>query len=72
MQIADQYERYMLTLINQERAKVGAAPLKLEQNLNVAAEEHSEWMLRRDIFSHTGASGRAAFVMIRRICTRPS
>jgi len=57
MQIADQYERYMLTLINQERAKVGAAPLKLEQNLNVAAEEHSEWMLRRDIFSHTGASG---------------
>lgn len=57
MQIADQYERYMLTLINQERAKAGAAPLKLEQNLNVAAEAHSEWMLNRDIFSHTGVSG---------------
>lgn len=57
MQIADQYERYMLTLINQERAKVGAAPLKLEQNLNVAAQAHSDWMLDRDIFSHTGVSG---------------
>jgi len=57
MQTADQYERYMLTLINQERAKVGAAALKLEKNLNASAQSHSQWMLNRDVFSHTGVSG---------------
>lgn len=60
MAIANQNERYMLTLINAERAKVGAAPLKLEQNLNTSAERHSEWMLNKDIFSHTGAGGSSA------------
>lgn len=54
---ADQYERYMLELINAERAKVGAPPLQLEQRLNDAAEAHSDWMLREDIFSHTGVGG---------------
>ena len=54
---ADEYERYMLELINAERAKVGAAPLRLELNLNQAAEDHSEWMLATDIFSHTGVGG---------------
>lgn len=60
MQVADQYERYMLSLINAERAKVGAAPLKLEQNLNVSAERHSEWMLAADVFSHSGSGGSSA------------
>lgn len=60
MSIADVYERYMLELINQERAAVGAPPLQLEQNLNLAADRHSLWMLEEDIFSHTGVGGSSA------------
>ena len=52
---ADSLELQMLGLINAERAKAGAGPLKLELNLNQAAEDHSEWMLAVDKFSHTGA-----------------
>lgn len=50
-------EYYMLTLINEERARIGVAPLRLEQHLNDAAEDHSEWMLAADVFSHTGQGG---------------
>lgn len=44
----------MLELINGERAKVDAPPLHLELNLNEAAENHTQWMLAVDVFSHTG------------------
>lgn len=47
----------MLELINAERASVGAGALQLELNLNQAAEDHSEWMIATDIFSHTGVGG---------------
>jgi Ca2+-binding RTX toxin-like protein len=57
MSQADSFERLMLDLINQERAKVGAAPLKLELRLNHAAEDYSEDMLEQDFFSHTGQDG---------------
>ncbi len=57
---ADALERYMLELINAERAAVGRAPLQLEQHLNQSAEDHSEWMLAADRFSHTGAGGSSA------------
>ena len=57
MTYADQYERYMLDLINADRAKLGADPLMLERNLNQASEDHSKWMLRTDDFSHTGVGG---------------
>ncbi len=57
---ADQYERYMLELINAARANVGAAPLRLELSLNQSAEDHSEWMLQTNYFSHTGAGGSSA------------
>ncbi|MEL6641603.1 MAG: CAP domain-containing protein [Pseudomonadota bacterium] len=60
MTIADEYERYMLELINAERAAVGAPPLQLEQNLNLAADRHSLWMLDADVFSHTGVGGSSA------------
>ncbi|WP_199520028.1 CAP domain-containing protein [Ruegeria atlantica] len=46
----------MLDLINAERAKVGAPPLVLELNLNEASEDHSKWMIVKDIFSHTGVN----------------
>lgn len=65
MTIATQYERYMLELINAERAKVGAPALQLEQNLNAAADAHSDWMLDVDIFSHTGVNGSSPTKRIR-------
>lgn len=65
MTIATQYERYMLDLINIERAKVGASALQLEKNLNTSADAHSAWMLEEDIFSHTGVDGSSATQRIR-------
>lgn len=62
---ASQLERYMLTLINQERTSRGLDPLQLERNLNASAEDHSEWMLQTDTFSHTGAGGSSATDRIR-------
>lgn len=62
MSSADQYERQMLELINEERAKVGAQALKLELNLNAAAQDHSRWMLQTDIFSHTGVGNSSAMM----------
>lgn len=53
---ASTYERQMLDLINAERAQRGIAPVQLELRLNTAAEDHSQWMLARDVFSHTGAN----------------
>jgi len=53
-------EFYMLDLINQERAANGRDPLKLEQNLNQSAEDHSLWMIDSNIFSHTGAGGSSS------------
>lgn len=60
MTIATEYERYMLELINQERAAVSAPPLQLERNLNLSADRHSAWMLEEDIFDHTGVNGSSA------------
>lgn len=65
MSVANEYERYMLELINAERAKVGAPPLKLELNLNEAAEDHSSWMLNTDTFSHEGVGGSSPTIRIR-------
>ena len=50
----------MLNLINQERRAAGLPDLQLEQRLNSAAEDHSQWMLTQDVFSHTGAGGSSA------------
>ena len=60
MSAANEYERYMLELINADRALVGAPALVLELNLNAAAEAHSLWMLETDVFSHTGVDGSSA------------
>lgn len=54
---ADSFERQMLDLINAERVSRGLDPVQLERNLNQSAEDHSKWMLRADVFSHTGAGG---------------
>ena len=57
---ASALERQMLALINEERARAGLQPLQLELRLNESAEDHSEWMLDTDTFSHTGQGGSSA------------
>ena len=60
MSRASSLERMMLGLVNEERASAGLDPLRLELRLNDSSEAHSEWMLRADAFSHTGAGGSDA------------
>jgi len=60
MSIANDLERAMLDLINQERQAAGRSPLVLEQRLNDSAEDHSGWMLAQDTFSHTGVNGTSS------------
>lgn len=53
----DNFEQFLLELVNAERAKVGAQPLAFNANLLVSSENHSEWMISADAFSHTGSGG---------------
>jgi serralysin len=56
----NKYEVYMLKLINADRIEVGLKPLKMQGDLTASSDAHSEWMLARDAFSHTGAGGSSA------------
>ena len=47
----------MLELVNQERAKVGAAPLKLDERLNASAQEKADDMQNRDYYGHVSPDG---------------
>ncbi|MFK7939651.1 MAG: CAP domain-containing protein [Roseovarius sp.] len=60
MSQANALERLMLELINEERASAGLQPLRFNGDLNEASEDHSDWMLNRDVFSHTGQNGSSA------------
>ncbi|KIC36795.1 CAP domain-containing protein [Leisingera sp. ANG-M7] len=60
MSQASDLERQMLELINAERTSRGLNPVQLELRLNESAEDHSDWMLQQDVFSHTGAGGSSA------------
>jgi uncharacterized protein YkwD len=60
MSNANDLELEMLALINAERAEAGLNALRLNTALNDAAEDHSQWMLDADVFSHTGQSGSSA------------
>jgi uncharacterized protein YkwD len=51
------YASRVVELVNQERAKVGCAPLATNTALNNAALEHSRDMALHDFFSHTGSDG---------------
>jgi len=48
-----QIQTEILTLTNLERSRVGVAPLKLQSQLNQAAQKHAENMVLTGIFSHT-------------------
>lgn len=65
MSVANALERQFLTLVNQDRAAHGLAPLHLETHLNAGAEGHSRWMINNDTFSHTGRGGSAPVDRIR-------
>ena len=47
----------VVKLTNNERAKAGLPPLKLNNKLVNAAQDHSSDMAQDDFFSHTGADG---------------
>ena len=42
----------MLELVNQERAKVGIAPLRLDERLNASAQEKADDMQNRGYYDH--------------------
>lgn len=42
----------MLELVNQERAKVGVAPLRLDERLNASAQEKADDMQNRSYYDH--------------------
>ena len=42
----------MLELVNQERAKVGVAPLRPDERLNASAQEKADDMQNRDYYDH--------------------
>lgn len=47
----------MLSLVNNERKRVGAKPLCLNKKLSSAAQAHTNDMITRNFFSHTGSDG---------------
>ncbi len=60
MSQASEVELLMLELINEERTSRGLDPLSINDALNDASEDHSQWMLETDTFSHAGAGGSTA------------
>ena len=54
---ADQIERAILELVNQERAKVGATPLQLDDTLQATARSHCDDMVLRNYFDHADPDG---------------
>lgn len=51
----------VLELVNEERAKEGARPLTLDEDLCAVAAMHSEDMIARNFFSHENPDGASPF-----------
>jgi uncharacterized protein YkwD len=51
------FEKQVLDLTNQERAKAGLQPLKGNAELDYAADKYAEDMSKRGVLSHTGPDG---------------
>lgn len=54
----------MLELVNQERAKVGVAPLKLDERLNASAQEKADDMQNRDYYGHVSPEGTRGTIFV--------
>lgn len=52
-----EFEQQVIDLTNQERLKLGLAPLRMDGMLNASAELHSQDMATRNYFSHQGMDG---------------
>lgn len=51
------YERLMVLLMNQSRVEAGLKPLLYDKELKVATRAHSQDMIDKGYFSHTGSDG---------------
>jgi uncharacterized protein YkwD len=54
---SDTFDQQILDLVNQERAKVGADPLRINAQLDQAADLHTQDQANMDKMSHTGSNG---------------
>lgn len=54
----------MLELVNQERAKVGVAPLKLDERLNASAQEKADDMISRNYRDHVSPEGIHGYELV--------
>jgi hypothetical protein len=54
----------MLELVNKERAKVGAAPLKLDERLNASAQEKANDMQNRGYYDHKSPDGIEGYLLV--------
>ncbi len=60
MSVASDLEILMLGFINEEREANGLDGFSIDGDLNEAAEDHSDWMIDTNIFSHTGINSSSA------------
>lgn len=65
LSIDEKSERRMLELVNKERAKIGAKPLRLDSTIILVAREHSKDMWERGYFSHVNPDGKDPFDRMR-------
>ena len=54
---SNQFDWQILDLVNQERAKVGADPLRINQQLDDAANFHAQDQANMDNMTHIGSNG---------------
>jgi uncharacterized protein YkwD len=57
MNNTDSFDQQILNLVNEERAKVGADPLQINEQLDQAADLHSQDQASINTMSHTGSNG---------------
>ena len=62
---ASEFERRVLDLVNEERAKNGLKPLVWSDELANVARKHSQDMATRNFFSHTNPDGLSPFDRIK-------
>jgi uncharacterized protein YkwD len=53
----DTFDQQILDLVNQERAKVGADSLKINEQLDQAADLHTQDQANMNTMSHNGSNG---------------
>lgn len=54
----------MLELVNQERAKVGVVPLKLDERLSASAQEKADDMQNRGYYDHKSPDGIEGYSLV--------